>query len=68
MSDYSVPTNTFSFRPEVDSITIPITIAGDDQVETTESFLIQMTQASLVSFFTTPSVISIFIVDDDGGM
>ena len=68
VSDYSVPTYMFSFRPEVDSITIPITIAGDDRIETTESFLIQMTQATPVSFFTTPNVISIFIEDDDGGI
>ena len=67
MTDYSVPTDTFLFHPEVDSITIPITITGDDQIEPTETFLIQMTQESLISFSTKSSTISIFIEDDDGG-
>ena len=67
VTDYSVPTDTFLFHPEVDSITIPITITGDDQIEPTETFLIQMTQESLISFSTKSSTISIFIEDDDGG-
>ena len=66
--DYSLPTDVFLFRPEDDNITVPIIITGDDRVELTEELLIQMMPASSVSFSTEPSVISIFIEDDDGGM
>jgi len=66
--DYSLPTDVFLFPPEEDSITVPITITGDDQVEPTEDFYIQMRQASSVALFPAEQSYRVFIQDDDDGM
>ena len=65
--DYSLPTDVFLFRPEEDSITIPITITGDDQIELTEDFRIRMEQFSDIVFLSAQPSYQIFIEDDDGG-
>ena len=65
--DYSLPTDVFLFRPEEDNITVPITITGDDRVELTEDFFIQMDQAGTALFLTAQRSYQIFIEDDDGG-
>ena len=66
--DYSLPTGVFLFDPEEDSITVPITITGDDQVEPIEDFYIQMREASSVAFIPAEQSYRIFIQDDDEGM
>ena len=68
-SDYSLPTDVFLFPPEEDSITVPITITGDDRVELTEDFYIQMKAASSSSVLFIPAEWSyrIVIQDDDEG-
>ena len=65
--DYTLPTNVFLFQPDQEIVTYPITVIGDNKVEITEYFDIQLTPASDVSFLTSITPVRIFITDDDEG-
>ena len=65
--DYTLPTNAYLLQPDQNNITYSITIAGDNKVEVTEYFDIQLTPASNVAFLTSVTPIKIFITDEDEG-
>ena len=65
--DYNLPTNAYLFRPDRKNFTYSITIVGDNKVEVTEYFDIQLTPASNVAFLTSVTPVRIFITDENEG-
>ena len=65
--DYTLPTNAYLSQPDQKYFTYSITIAGDNKVEVTEYFDIQLRPASNVAFLTSVTPVRIFITDEDEG-
>ena len=57
---------TLTFEPGVSSLSVTLQIAGDDEVENTEKFMVQLFNPSGGSFWTQQSTAYGTIVNDDG--